>query len=52
MDEKPGVTQRDSGTILDGKYEILDRLATGGMGEVYRARNTRLDRAVSITSPP
>ena len=24
---------RDSGSILDGKYEILERLATGGMGE-------------------
>jgi len=35
-----------------GPYEVLSLLGTGGMGEVYRARNTRLDRAVSITSPP
>src|SRR6267378_3586142 len=35
------------GTHL-GPYEIVAPLGAGGMGEVYRARDTRLDRAVAI----
>jgi len=31
-----------------GAYEIQDLLGAGGMGEVYRARDTRLDRTVAI----
>ncbi len=35
------------GTRL-GAFEILDLIGAGGMGEVYRARDTRLDRTVAI----
>src|SRR6185503_15821625 len=31
-----------------GSYEVIDRLGAGGMGEVYRARDTRLGRTVAI----
>src|SRR5437867_5451261 len=31
-----------------GPYEILSAIGAGGMGEVYRARDSRLDRTVAI----
>lgn len=40
-----------SGTKL-GPYEIQSPLGAGGMGEVYRARDTRLERAVAIKILP
>src|SRR5260370_13089500 len=35
-----------------GPYELTVLLATGGMGEVYRARDTRLERDVAIKVLP
>src|SRR5436305_11879933 len=40
-----------SGTRL-GPYEVITPLGAGGMGEVYKARDTRLDRTVAIKILP
>ncbi|MGH2739601.1 MAG: Stk1 family PASTA domain-containing Ser/Thr kinase [Actinomycetota bacterium] len=35
-------------TTVDGRYQIISRIAAGGMGEVFRARDAVLDREVAL----
>ncbi|NLZ99348.1 MAG: serine/threonine protein kinase, partial [Micrococcus sp.] len=37
-----------SGMTLGGRYELTDRIAIGGMGEVWKARDTVLGRIIAI----
>ena len=36
------------GTIVDGRYEVISRIARGGMATVYLAQDRRLDRKVAL----
>jgi serine/threonine-protein kinase len=42
-----------AGRLLDGKYQILDRLGIGGMGEIFRVRHIHLNelRVIKIMRP-
>jgi serine/threonine protein kinase/beta-lactam-binding protein with PASTA domain len=44
----PGAPQGHALVTLDGRYAIVARIASGGMGEVFRARDTVLARDVAI----
>lgn len=42
------MTGTASGSLLAGRYRLLDQVAVGSMGEVWRAHDDRLDRDVAV----
>jgi serine/threonine protein kinase len=42
------MVQPDEGRMLNGRYQLLERFGSGGMANIYRARDTSLDRYVAI----
>src|SRR5262245_29477527 len=47
-ERSPGVDLAFALNTLDGRYHVVDRIAAGGMGEVYRAHDAVLERPVAI----
>ncbi len=46
--EGPLSSMLTPGSVIDGRYEIVGKLAAGGMGEVYRAQHVELGKAMAL----
>lgn len=38
----------EEGAVLNGRYQLLERIGTGGMSDVFRARDLMLERSIAI----
>ncbi|MGA1479776.1 MAG: Stk1 family PASTA domain-containing Ser/Thr kinase [Candidatus Nanopelagicales bacterium] len=46
--DRGGIADPLVGTLVDGRYQVVSRIARGGMATVYEAIDTRLDRTVAL----